>query len=201
MKQDLAWDAGDMGCGELIVRLKLMFRDELGEVWFASATDAALRTDWLDPHGGIDYWTEVWLTPKEALELREVLYAALERFGARPVEGEVPPEPGLRRFVVIPLGLNLLVFAAFITLAVRRFAPYADPLLLPGAGASTTSMTGDSDGGGQVISGGEYTLMTVLGQPDAAAVEASGGGYTLSGGFLQDVLFDDDSGVADWGLY
>src|SRR5690606_5569036 len=75
-----------------------LFRDELGEVWFASATDAALRTDWLDPHGGIDYWTEVWLTPKEALELREVLYAALERFGARPVEGEVPPEPGLRRF-------------------------------------------------------------------------------------------------------
>lgn len=35
-------------------------------------------------------------------------------------------EPGLRRFVVIPLVLNLLVFAAFITLAVRRFASWME---------------------------------------------------------------------------
>ncbi len=75
-----------------------LFRNERGEVWFASATDAALRTDWLDPRGGIDFWAEVWLTQAEALELREVLYGALERFGKRPVEGEEPPEPGLRRF-------------------------------------------------------------------------------------------------------
>lgn len=75
-----------------------LFRDERGEAWFASATDAALRTDWLDPQGGIDFWTEVWLTPAEALELREVLYAALERFGSRPVEGETPPAAGMRPF-------------------------------------------------------------------------------------------------------
>jgi len=38
------------------------------------------------------------LTPAEAVELREVLYAALERFGSRPVEGETPPAAGMRPF-------------------------------------------------------------------------------------------------------
>ena len=37
------------------------------------------------------------------------------------------------------------------------------------------------DGGGDVLSGGGYTLQGTAGQPDAGAL--SGDGYTLSGGF------------------
>ena len=37
------------------------------------------------------------------------------------------------------------------------------------------------DGGGGVSEGGDYSLSSTLGQPDAGSM--SGGGYTLAGGF------------------
>lgn len=47
MPEELSWDAGDMGCGELIVRLKLILRDELSEggVLRLTATDPGARED------------------------------------------------------------------------------------------------------------------------------------------------------------
>ncbi|WP_022871110.1 sulfurtransferase TusA family protein [Yaniella halotolerans] len=44
---DIAWNAGDMGCGELVVKLKLKLRDELapGEVIQLTATDAGAPED------------------------------------------------------------------------------------------------------------------------------------------------------------
>jgi len=39
------------------------------------------------------------------------------------------------------------------------------------------------DGGGNTIIGGSYTLIGVIGQPDAGVL--TGGQYTLTGGFLQ----------------
>lgn len=47
MTHDLTWDAGDMGCGELIIKLKLKLRDEIGEggVLRLTATDPGARED------------------------------------------------------------------------------------------------------------------------------------------------------------
>jgi len=47
MSRDLTWDAGDMGCGELIIKLKLTLRDEVGEdgVLTLIATDPGARED------------------------------------------------------------------------------------------------------------------------------------------------------------
>lgn len=44
---DIAWHAGDMGCGELVVKLKLKLRDELspGAVLKLTATDAGAPED------------------------------------------------------------------------------------------------------------------------------------------------------------
>ncbi|GAA4115887.1 sulfurtransferase TusA family protein [Enteractinococcus coprophilus] len=41
------WDAGDMGCGELIVKLKLKLRDELaaGDILQLTATDPGAPED------------------------------------------------------------------------------------------------------------------------------------------------------------
>src|SRR5690606_30099762 len=84
-----------------------LYRDEAGEVWISSAEGATRSDDWLDPRGGIDFWTEVWLTTEEAEELRSTLYEALERYGRRPTDGEAPGEDDLQRFhfsvAVVPL--------------------------------------------------------------------------------------------------
>lgn len=84
-----------------------LYRDEAGEVWFSSAATAARSEGWHDPRGGIDFWTEVWLTRAEAEELRRVLFDALKRFGSRPTDGDTPTEPGHERFhfsvAVVPL--------------------------------------------------------------------------------------------------
>lgn len=47
MQQDLTWDAGELGCGELIVKLKLLLRDDLapGGLLRLTATDAGVRED------------------------------------------------------------------------------------------------------------------------------------------------------------
>src|SRR5690606_23693741 len=58
-----------------------LYRDETGEVWTSSSAGATSGDDWRDLRGGIDFWTEVWLTTEEAEELRSTLYEALERFG------------------------------------------------------------------------------------------------------------------------
>lgn len=44
---DIAWDAGDMGCGELVVKLKLKLRDEArpGAVMRLTATDPGAPHD------------------------------------------------------------------------------------------------------------------------------------------------------------
>lgn len=44
---DARWDAGDMGCGELILKLKLKFRNELaaGEILELTATDPGAPQD------------------------------------------------------------------------------------------------------------------------------------------------------------
>lgn len=44
---DVAWDAGDIGCGELVVKLKLKLRDELqpGSIIQLTATDAGAPED------------------------------------------------------------------------------------------------------------------------------------------------------------
>lgn len=44
---DHEWDAGDMGCGELVVKLKLKFRDEIadGEIVRVRSTDEGLPED------------------------------------------------------------------------------------------------------------------------------------------------------------
>ena len=39
------------------------------------------------------------------------------------------------------------------------------------------------DGGGNTLIGGSYTLIGIIGQPDAGVL--TGGQYTLTGGFLQ----------------
>lgn len=46
-KPDATWDAGDMGCGELIVKLKLKLRDELspGAILQLTATDPGAPED------------------------------------------------------------------------------------------------------------------------------------------------------------
>lgn len=84
-----------------------LYRDEAGEVWISSAEGATRSDDWLDPRGGIDFWTEVWLTTEEAEDLRSTLYEALERYGRRPTDGEAPGEDDLQRFhfsvAVVPL--------------------------------------------------------------------------------------------------
>lgn len=47
MSTEYHWDAGEMGCGELIIRLKLMMRDELvdGDVLQLIAHDPGARED------------------------------------------------------------------------------------------------------------------------------------------------------------
>lgn len=84
-----------------------LYRDEAGEVWTSSSTGATSGDDWHDPRGGIDFWTEVWLTKAEAEELRSTMYEALERFGHRPTDGGKTAEPDLQRFhfsvAVVPL--------------------------------------------------------------------------------------------------
>lgn len=44
---DATWDAGDMGCGELVVKLKLKLRDELepGKIIHLTATDPGAPED------------------------------------------------------------------------------------------------------------------------------------------------------------
>lgn len=44
---DTTWDAGEMGCGELIVKLKLKLRDELGagDILQLTATDPGAPQD------------------------------------------------------------------------------------------------------------------------------------------------------------
>lgn len=44
---DVTWDAGDMGCGELIVKLKFRLRDELGsgEILKLTASDPGAPED------------------------------------------------------------------------------------------------------------------------------------------------------------
>ncbi len=44
---DAIWNAGDMGCGELIVKLKLKLRDELaaGDILKLTATDPGAPED------------------------------------------------------------------------------------------------------------------------------------------------------------
>jgi hypothetical protein len=84
-----------------------LYRDETGEVWTSSSAGAAGGDGWHDPRGGIDFWTEVWLSSAEAEELRSTLYEALERFGHRPTDGGPASEPDLKRFhfsvAVVPL--------------------------------------------------------------------------------------------------
>lgn len=76
-----------------------LYHDELGEVWFASASDAPARSDWFEAAGAsIDYSTEVWLTHDEAMALRAYLFEVLERFGRHPAEGAHPPGPGMKRY-------------------------------------------------------------------------------------------------------
>lgn len=47
MKYDVAWDAGDMGCGELVVKLKLLLRKDVpvGGAVKLTATDPGVRLD------------------------------------------------------------------------------------------------------------------------------------------------------------
>lgn len=47
MSTDLNWDAGDLGCGELIVRLRQMLRSEVpeGGVLHLTANDPGARED------------------------------------------------------------------------------------------------------------------------------------------------------------
>jgi len=84
-----------------------LYRDEAGEVWTSSSAGATSGDDAHDPRGGLDFWTEVWLTRAEAEELRSTLYEALERFGHRPTDGGSAGEPDLQRFhfsvAVVPL--------------------------------------------------------------------------------------------------
>lgn len=44
---DAHWDAGDMGCGELVVKLKLMLRNDLqpGDILELTATDPGAPQD------------------------------------------------------------------------------------------------------------------------------------------------------------
>lgn len=53
------------------------------------------------------------------------------------------------------------------------------------------------DGGGRESSGGNYTLMSAAGQPDAGVL--SGGDYTLQGGFQRCAVAHDpdDNGLVD----
>lgn len=46
-ESDLEWDAGDMGCGELIVKLKLKLRNELqpGDILKLTARDPGAPED------------------------------------------------------------------------------------------------------------------------------------------------------------
>ncbi len=47
MTHHLAWDAGDMGCGELVVKLKLLLQKDVpaGGVVKLTATDPGVRLD------------------------------------------------------------------------------------------------------------------------------------------------------------
>lgn len=47
MTYDVAWDAGDVGCGELVVKLKLLLRKDVpaGGVVKLTATDPGVRLD------------------------------------------------------------------------------------------------------------------------------------------------------------
>jgi hypothetical protein len=55
------------------------------------------------------------------------------------------------------------------------------------------------DGGGRTSMGGGYALTGVIGQSDAGVM--TGGGYTLSGGFLWNGGGPVYSGAADWRAY
>lgn len=45
MTEDEVWDAGDMGCGELVMALRLRLRDMPGRVLKLVATDAGAPED------------------------------------------------------------------------------------------------------------------------------------------------------------
>jgi len=46
MKHDVAWDAGDMGCGDLVLQLRLRLRElEPGTVLRVTATDPGAPED------------------------------------------------------------------------------------------------------------------------------------------------------------
>lgn len=50
------------------------------------------------------------------------------------------------------------------------------------------------DSGGGISSGGEFSLTATIGQPDANPRNATGGGFSLSGGFwgaFSDLIFRD----------
>ena len=61
---------------------QLLFRDDQGETWMASAADPVARLDWLDSRlgVGIDYIVDLELTEDEAAELHRLLYAVLDRY-------------------------------------------------------------------------------------------------------------------------
>jgi hypothetical protein len=47
------------------------------------------------------------------------------------------------------------------------------------------------DNGGGLSSGGEFSLTGTIGQPDASQKVATGGGFTLSGGFWANTTIDE----------
>jgi hypothetical protein len=95
------------------------------------------------------------------------------------------PEQG-RRII-----LGLFVLVAFVFLALNVRVGYAEPSVAPRTGGYEISWYTIDGGGAQNLTGGTYSLSGTIGQYDAGT--ASGGSYTLAGGFwntLTDVVYN-----------
>lgn len=77
--------------------------------------------------------------------------------------------------------LILLLPGALLLLALNLHIGYAEPSTMPRTDAYEIAWYTIAGGGGQELTGGDYSLEGTLGQFDAGA--ESGGSYSLNGGF------------------
>ena len=87
----------------------------------------------------------------------------------------------LRRLALLAILLTSLALA--LTGAAATPAAVDDSLAVDYAASWFTH-----DGGGGASSGGSYTILGTIGQPDASPTDSAGGSYTVNGGFWQGEL-------------
>lgn len=87
-----------------------------------------------------------------------------------------------------------IIMITGISLITTVILPFSNNLQAQSSGGDFTITKSTIDGGGGASSGGDFSLVGTIGQPDANQTLSSGGDFLLAGGFwakVTDGLFKD----------